>query len=345
MGAFLTVDEFVLPDRGDLSILAKRYRSSVPSESLDNISGPRVILLFAHALGYHKEHWEPTLEALFDINCQPSQHAVLHIQEAWCIDCQDHGKSAILNEDALLTRPRFISTYDYARTFDILIKSGLVDFSAQARLILIGHSAGAASIVLATLPVLDPRIDKIILVEPVMITRNLMDSNPAARLLTDRMILLNQSQRDVWENREEARKWMSSRNPWRRWDPRVLDLHVTYGLRHPRSQAPPIDKTVTLSCTKDAQATAYRHSDVQFEVLDRLSEICPLLPVHVVFGTQADHSPTFIQNEICSPKGIPQVASVTRIPQAGHMVVEEVPERLAYGLWAIMTRSVPQSRL
>ncbi len=141
-----------------------------------------------------------------------------------------------------------------------------------------------------------------------MITRQLMNSSPAARLLTDRMISLSQSQRDVWENREEARQWMLSRNPWRRWDPRVLDLHVvrkcsfhdycinsrrtlqTHGLRHPRSQAPTIDKTVTLSCTKDVQATAYRHSDVQFEVLDRLSEICPLIPVHVVFGTEADHS-------------------------------------------------------
>ncbi|KAF8901590.1 Alpha/beta hydrolase family-domain-containing protein [Mucidula mucida] len=337
---------------GDLWILAKRYRNSDPSQRSDNISGPRLIPLFAHALGYHKEHWEPTLEALFDINCQPSQHAVLHIQEAWCIDCQDHGESAILNEEALLTRPRFISGYDYAQTFDVLIKSGLVDFSAQARIILIGHSAGAASVILATLPVLDHRIEKIILVEP-----------SRSALLTDRMISLSQSQRDVWENREEARQWMLSRNPWRRWDPRVLDHYVTHGLRHPRSQAPTIDKTVTLSCTKDVQATAYRHSDVQFEVLDRLSEICPLIPVHVVFGTEADHSPLFIQNGICSPNGIPQVASVTRIPQAGHMVrihhclmqtyylrsvpqiVEEAPEGLAYALWAIMARNVPQPRL
>lgn len=46
-----------------------------------------------------KEQFEPTIEKLFDL--KPS---VFIIREAWALDCQSHGESALLNEEKLRDR-------------------------------------------------------------------------------------------------------------------------------------------------------------------------------------------------------------------------------------------------
>lgn len=55
-------------------------------------------LIFAHATGYHKEHFEPTLEHLFAL-LRGSGKA--KIRDAWCIDAPNHGEAAKLNEKTL----------------------------------------------------------------------------------------------------------------------------------------------------------------------------------------------------------------------------------------------------
>lgn len=35
-----------------------------------------------------------------------------------------------------------------------------------------------------------------------------------------------QKRKDIWASREEARDWMKEREPYRRWDPQVLDLFI-----------------------------------------------------------------------------------------------------------------------
>jgi len=52
-----------------------------------------------------KEHWEPVIKELFE-----EEHAAgsAIIKEAWAIDCQDHGESAILNENELENGKRYI---------------------------------------------------------------------------------------------------------------------------------------------------------------------------------------------------------------------------------------------
>lgn len=53
-----------------------------------------------------KEHWEPVIKDLFE-----EDHATgsAVIKEAWAIDCQDHGESAVLNENELENGKRLIS--------------------------------------------------------------------------------------------------------------------------------------------------------------------------------------------------------------------------------------------
>lgn len=46
-----------------------------------------------------KEHFEPTIEKLFDL-----KSSAFIIREAWALDCQSHGESALLNEEKLRDR-------------------------------------------------------------------------------------------------------------------------------------------------------------------------------------------------------------------------------------------------
>jgi hypothetical protein len=50
-----------------------------------------------------KEQWEPTLEKLFTLHSERSQFP--QIREAWALDWQSHGESAVLNEESLKDDP------------------------------------------------------------------------------------------------------------------------------------------------------------------------------------------------------------------------------------------------
>jgi len=56
-------------------------------------------LVLLHLTSFHKESWEPTLDDLFQLASQSGNKTL--IQEAWEIDCLNHGESANLNHQAL----------------------------------------------------------------------------------------------------------------------------------------------------------------------------------------------------------------------------------------------------
>ena len=58
-------------------------------------------LIFAHGTGFHKEHWEPTLEHLYEYFGDYKYKSTVKIREAWSIECPNHGDAAVLNEEAL----------------------------------------------------------------------------------------------------------------------------------------------------------------------------------------------------------------------------------------------------
>ena len=57
-----------------------------------------VTLVFAHATGFHKEQWEPTLEHLL---AHLRDQGSFKVRDAWCIDAPNHGEAAKLNERTL----------------------------------------------------------------------------------------------------------------------------------------------------------------------------------------------------------------------------------------------------
>ena len=77
---------------------AKRYWIDGPDARDPNA----YTLVFAHAIGFSKEHWEPSIEHLYDFFAgSDDSNTKIRIREVWSIDAPNHGEAAILNEEAL----------------------------------------------------------------------------------------------------------------------------------------------------------------------------------------------------------------------------------------------------
>lgn len=132
-----------------------------------------VTLIMAHGTGLVKEHWEPTLEYLYDM----VGGGAVKIREAWSIEASNHGDSAALNQDVLswgytpvcessclimillasasgCECSVVVGWEEYARSIHAFL-AGLgtgvnVDFSTR-NLVGVGHSMGATTMYAAAL--------------------------------------------------------------------------------------------------------------------------------------------------------------------------------------------------
>ncbi|KAJ7509012.1 hypothetical protein B0H11DRAFT_1847506 [Mycena galericulata] len=239
-----------------LGLAFKRYRP-LPTSVSSHSGATRVALVFTHCVGTHKETWVPVIEYLYQFQSSASQCSVI-IAEAWSMDSPNHGEAAAINEKALLERPQGITAYDWAKGVQTLLESGLI---SSDRLVSVGHSAGACVQVLSTISStssselrLSP-YSAMILVEPTMMTKEIFAQGSELSEMT-RVIDAVKKRRDIWESREAARAWFTQRLPWKRWDARVLDAFVQYGLRDlPTAAYPDRGSGVTLSCTREQEAS------------------------------------------------------------------------------------------
>ena len=83
--------------------------------------------------------------------------------------------------------------------------------------------------ILATMEGTFPPVDLkyLIIVEPAVVTQEAWDENKemcmGALALTSAVVM---KRRDVWNSREDAKKYFEARPPWKGWDPRVVDLYT-----------------------------------------------------------------------------------------------------------------------
>lgn len=59
------------------------------------------IEIYVDAALVDKEHWEPTIQRLFEYSFGSTIGSLPAIREAWAFDWQTHGDSAVLNAEAL----------------------------------------------------------------------------------------------------------------------------------------------------------------------------------------------------------------------------------------------------
>jgi pimeloyl-ACP methyl ester carboxylesterase len=209
----------------------------------------------------------------------------------------------------------------------------MFDFRSQ-RLIGIGHSLGGVAITI--LQNLEPafKFSSVILVEPM-----LSPSAEAVEPLRHILIKYAYERRDVWPSRKHAHQDLKSKRRCERWDPRVLDLYIKFGLRtHPgaRHLQAPYDG-ISLACSREEEVTMYREPDGATKPVQDLDKICPRIPVSIVFGSDNEFIPRAVQDALIDPASGRRFSSVTWIDGAGHLVPQHAPDQLGEQIFDILS--------
>ncbi|KAF8072085.1 Alpha/beta hydrolase fold-1 [Lyophyllum atratum] len=303
-----------------LQSTAKRYTSKAET-SEDGLT-----LLFAHCLGSHKEQWEPTIERIFHL--QQSKDRRDRVREAWAFDWQSHGDAAVLNEGLLNSREDAVSAGEWALALESFVKSHLKGH----RIVALGHSAGTGAIMMSVrnYPVQRPPYIAIFLIEPTMLSQELFDAHAKEREHFAKMSMkVTLERRDTWPDREAAANYLRSRLPWKSWDARVFDMYIKHGLRTVLSSD---GQAVVLKTSKQQEGLAYPHFAPYIEATTLFSERSLVIPFHVIFGAKIDFVPEYIQESLVDANKGRKPTSVTRVPDAGHLIVQENPDGLAIAI-------------
>ncbi|KAF5382078.1 hypothetical protein D9615_004232 [Tricholomella constricta] len=296
----------------------KRYTSMSETSSKDGLT-----LLFAHCLGSHKEQWEPTIERIFHL--QQSKDTRDRIREAWAFDWQSHGDAAVLNEEVLKTRDDAVSAAEWALALESFVSTHLKGH----RIVALGHSAGTAAIMMSvkSTPVQKPPYIAIFLIEPTILSQELFDAHARERKIFANMSMkVTLERRDTWPDRETAAAYFRRRLPWKSWDPRVFDIYVNHGLRTVTSRD---GNAVVLKASKRQEGLAYPHFPPYIEATTLFTERCNVIPFHIIYGGNIDFIPKYIQESLCDTSKGRKPASVTKVLDAGHLIVQEDPDGLA----------------
>ncbi|KAJ6630584.1 Alpha/Beta hydrolase protein [Mycena sp. CBHHK59/15] len=292
-----------------------------------NGRGGGLTLFLAHANGFPKETWEPTLLHLFD-----TLGGAL-VDEIWAWEAPHHGASFLLNADIPFSACDWVDNARDVLTFllhflpssiagpDEPLPVHLPRVAPEERalrkvrgfkereLLAVGHSFGGCCCSWAALT--HPRLfSSLMLVDPVIISSvPLEKDNPGPSLLAGAV-----ARRETWASREEAHASFATNPFFAAWDPRVLTLYVAHGL----SPAPGGGVQLAMPGVQEA---------LVWDMLPELEERIELR--WVVPGKPGEPElggPGATQERVWRR---PANSSNVRIPQAGHLIAQEAPRELA----------------
>ncbi|KAJ7700302.1 Alpha/beta hydrolase fold-1 [Mycena metata] len=341
----LASHSYVFDPRPNFPLLLTAKRNWDPSSP--HAHDPTALtLIFCHGTSFHKETYEPALDDFYTLLDDETHGPRPKIREAWAIDCPNHGDAALLNEATLRWGYEPVFPWqEYARGIHAFL-AGLgtgvdVDFSTR-KLIFIGHSFAATALVLALTyqPPLKP--EQLILLETmcarpdriVGLTKSLSDGS--------------QNRRDIWPSRAAAYESFKARQPWKGWDDRILRKYVEHALTPLPSLEHPDKEGVTLKCTRRQETAVYRDWHGSCAVWRTIGHIVERVPTHIIYGAVPNYLPLEVQNEFIQDAigGEQNLASLTRIPGAGHLAAQTHPREFAQIIFNILGGSKsPQARL
>ncbi|THV05693.1 hypothetical protein K435DRAFT_646769 [Dendrothele bispora CBS 962.96] len=221
-------------------------------------------LFFAHANGFNKETWEPTLLALLS-----STQSQSLIREIWVWDAFNHGDSALLNQgklntifhwgnavrDLLTFLLYFIPDPSRATTESLPTHLPRVSVKETTRrlkegfssgIVGVGHSFGGCICTLSAIS--QPSFFRFLfLIDPVIIY-------PEPDLRPNRLAIGALGRRSVWKDRSAARQAFLQSPFFQAWDPRALEMYVEGGLYETKEGNGTV---VRLKMTPLAEATMF----------------------------------------------------------------------------------------
>ncbi len=248
-------------------------------------------MLAVHATGFCKELWQPVVGRAG----RPGPVTAM--------DQRGHGDSGAASAPC--------DWWDLGR--DVL---AVVDHQAAARPLGLGHSSGAAALVMAE--VLRPgTFSALLLVEPIIFPP------PYFRAVENPMSAAALRRRNAFPSPEAARAAFHGRGAFRGWTEEALDLYVAHGLGER-------DGVWALKCPPEVEAEFYRGATAH-GAWERLGEVgCPVV---LVAGAESDsHTENFsrgMQARFAS-------ARLEVVDGAGHFVPMQQPGALAPLLDALL---------
>ncbi|KAK0226965.1 Alpha/beta hydrolase fold-1 [Armillaria nabsnona] len=302
-----------------LKMAAKRYIPTATTKKDGKV------LIFLHASGTHKEHWEPVIAKIFN--------STEGVKECWAFDSLSHGESALLNAKEIAGFSPSIS--DWARGVAELVENRL----QGERIVIVGHSAGASAAMFSTkcYSSSTPPYESIILVEPPLIDRHVFQANIKDRERQTAMLTKAvAAQRSAWNNRKAAFDYFVKRAPWKTWDLRVVVIQVNHGLR-PLDPEHPLE-SVTTKCDKRHEAGSFTDFESTFDATEQIEKVCATIPIHIIYGKKDSLVPQYSQDSLADLSKGRKLASVARISSGGHLLVQEDPDAVSAQILCILNQ-------
>ncbi|KAI9819943.1 MAG: hypothetical protein M1827_006513 [Pycnora praestabilis] len=230
-----------------LKLAIKQYRP------LDNLNPQPwdITILGAHANGFPKMKAQEVYEPLWDEILHRSKRAGFQIRGVWIADISHQGASGVINEEMMGDDP---SWYDHSR--DLLHMVNHFRDQMPRPLVGIGHSLGGCQ--LANLSLIHPRLlTTLVLLDPVIQRQATDFAGPSPGQASA-------FRKDIWSSRAEAANSLRKNRFYKKWDVRVLDSFLKYGLRDlptaiysENLASEGKDKGVTLTTTKHQEVFSY----------------------------------------------------------------------------------------
>ncbi|KAK9246752.1 alpha/beta-hydrolase [Lipomyces tetrasporus] len=320
-----------------LEIVGKIY---TPKSNTNPQKGD-VTIVAAHANGLGKELYEPLFVALLYY----SVHARFRIRYILITDIVNQGESGVRNElgDCM-------SWTDVSRDLFVILQI----LRPPQPVFAMGHSMGGAQ--LFNLAVLHPSLfSGIIGIDPIIESKEdatAVGLNPAK---------LSSHRKDVWPSKEEAIKYFKKRTMYRRWDPRVFDLWIKYGLRDlptnlyrevHGSSADSNQTQVTLTTTRYQEVWTFVTVNPDYldkvgnspppldrpdsvEIFDQLHKV--KIPTLFITGGQSD-----VNDRIHKKTAVMKHAKLITINNASHFIPFEEVEGTAEHVIAFLSKVLEQ---
>lgn len=221
------------------------------AKSKDSREG--ITLIMAHANGFHKEIFEPAIEAFIQKLQGDEVRGKYRIDEIWVFDCTHSGQAASINRDVLgdvinwADHPRdilkFLEHYlpetpcnpsappTWLPTF--LPSHKASSPKAKRRLVGLGHSFGGSSLTFL-LHARPHMFEGLMLVDPAIVhfdDETGIDIPFFAPLHEVPLARGAIARKDTFDSLPDAKTYFESKPFFQAWHPRVLDLHLRFGLR------------------------------------------------------------------------------------------------------------------